>query len=261
MIDLKKNLIYFFIDLKGSRQVFSNQGEANELLNLLAQQLNQHYTNDLITPFDVRQGDAIIGGVEDARLMVDIYQSCISFGFSEEFLSFSSHYQINPESIKYYFGVGVGDITTPDSVLKNIEAVNGTAISRAKEAADLAKEASHSKEDYAFKLQSFQFYAKTDSTEATSTILNPMFYLIFEKLIANNRQNELFNLKERFPKAKNYELAEIMGYEFDQDDVDDRRRISSQISNLTTKSQYDLYKKSSDDLKLFLHHHYNLGGY
>lgn len=257
---MHNNLIYFFIDIKGSRKVFANQGEANELLNLLATYLNKKYKKQLLTPFDVRQGDAIIGGVEDARLMIDIYQSCIGFSFSDEFMTFSIQHQLNPKTIEYYFGVGVGDITTPDNVLTNIEAVNGTAISRAKEAADSAKEATTSKSDYAFKLQSFQFYAKTDSSDTINTILNPMFYLIFEKLIANNRQNELFSLKEVLPHAKNYELAKIMGYEFDENDVTDRRRISSQISNLTTKSQYDLYKKSVDDLRLFLHHHYNIGG-
>lgn len=252
--------VFFFIDLRGSREVFNDQTNSTKILKLLEKYLNKSYTSRLMTPFSIREGDALIGGTTDVELLVDIYQTCLNFGYSKELLNLTETMDVSREKIKFYFGVGIGEITTPAYTYINIEEINGTAISNAKEAAEKAKKAIKSNDDYYFKLQNFQFYVQSDSKDPKSRIINPMMYLIFEKLVGSSRQNELFILKNLYHEDKNYDLANKMGYEFDRNNVEERRKISSQISNIIRKSNYELQKNAKIDLKKYLYDNYTLGG-
>lgn len=251
--DVKEiNAVFFFIDIRGSRRIFSNQTISNKLLILLEKYLNSKYGRELLTPFTIREGDALIGGTERMELVVDIYQTCLNFRYSKELKKFSNSNDISIDKIKFYFGAGFGKISTPRSTYNKVEEINGTAISNAKEASELAKKAIEAKDDYCYEIQNFQFYAKCDSNDLREKIINPIFYLIFEKLINSSRQNELFALKYLYPDDKNYQLAEKMNYKFDMKDPEERRKKSSQISNMIRNSNYELQKKGKIDLKNYL---------
>lgn len=258
-VDIKA--AFFFIDLRGSREIFSSQIDSNKLLKSLADYLNKNFSMQLMTPFSVREGDALIGGTKDFRLIVDIYQTCLNFSYSKELLDFSKSSNTPIDKIKFYFGVGIGNISTTPDTYDNIEEINGSAISNAKEATEQAKKAINSNDDYFFKLQKFQFYAKCDNNDPVDKILNPMIYLIFENLVSNSHQNKLFILKELYREDKNYNLAKKMGYDFIETDVEERRKVSSQISNIIRKSHYELQKKSKIDLKNYLYITYNMEGF
>lgn len=250
---------YFFIDLKDSRS-FDDQKITNFLLNKLAAFLNTHLGEQLLTPFDVREGDALIGGGRGASLLLTAYEQCIAWFYSPELEKFIRESGLPKEKIQFYFGAGLGDITTPPEVLHNIEQINGSALRFAKEATEEAKfinqdidnDTGKKSGNYAFLLQPFKFYAKTSEENQLGNVLTAMMYLTYEMLVHNTSQSHLFFIKTHYPDLANHEIAEMLGYEFDVADQKERYVMSSRISRLLSTSYYKLHLRSKEDLRSYL---------
>lgn len=255
-----KTAVYFFIDIKNSRLIFEQRDDSYQLLINLKEYLNNKFSVQMLTPFSIREGDALIGGMSDFRLIFDLYQACVEYEYSEAYGDFLATSKVDNAKIKFYIGAGIGTITTPSITYLNIEEVNGSAVSNAKEAVEMAKSAAKIKADYHYQIQKFQFYAKGDRSLAFVQILNPLMYLIYEQLISTAKQNELFAYKAMFPKMKNYQLAEKLGYHSGSMDSVTRRKLSSKVSNFLSTTKYDLFKKAQNDLKEYLLSNYYLGG-
>lgn len=262
-MDKKIQVLYFFIDIYNSRQLFkNNQKEAYKLLKSLSKYLNKKFTTKLLSNFDIREGDGILGGTKDLSLLVDIYERCLSFMDSKDFESLE--FNINKNELHFYFGVGIGDISTPPSTLHSHHTINGTAISNAKEASDIAKaivkynntKDKHSikhdinkKVNFFYKFQNFHIYIQTD--DQSDKLLNPSFYLAYNKLISNYKQNKLFQTKKKYPDLELFLLGELLGYELDPSPKG-RQKLSTKISNLLNKSNYKEQQILLRDITIFL---------
>lgn len=254
-----KSFIYFFIDLKNSRS-FASQQITNQLMTSLADFLNQKLQASLLTPFAVREGDALIGGGQQMELLLETYDQCLTWYYSENLAQFLKKISQTKEAISLYFGVGIGDVTTSLELSSDIEQINGTAIRYAKEAMETAKainneipaDANKKSDDYAFLMQPFKFFAKTSEANELGQVLNGMMYLTYEALIHNDNQNQLFFIKEHYPELANHAIAEKLGYQFDPENQKERYVMSSRVSRLLTTSYYKLYQKAKKDLRNYL---------
>jgi len=263
----QKEFAYFFIDLYNSRKIFGdNQRITNTILKQLAKRLNQKFTIRLLSNFEVRDGDGVLGGTRDLSLIVDIYEECLAFKDTEKFKNIDLH-GVEPRKLKFYFGVGIGNITSGQDTFNSINDINGTAVSNAKLASDISKKiiiynslpkreiSSQLKEDidkngnYHYKFQDFHPYIVTDNY--LGKLLNPSFYLAYEKYVSNENQNKLFQMRKMYPNIDLYLLGQKLGYEL-VNDKKGRQKLSTQISNLINKSNFNEQRILLRDIKLSL---------
>ena len=135
----QKEFAYFFIDLYNSRKIFGdNQRITNIILKQLAKHLNKRFTKNLISNFEVRDGDGVLGGTRDLSLIVDIYEECLDFKEEDSFRNIDLR-GVDPEDLRFYFGVGIGNITSGQDTFDSVHNINGTAVSNAKLASDISK--------------------------------------------------------------------------------------------------------------------------
>ncbi|MBC6309904.1 hypothetical protein HCJ66_10155 [Listeria sp. FSL L7-1582] len=141
MKSLKLEAIYMYIDISSSRHVFSTLHDGTKILTYLADSINNAYQEHLLTPFTIKDGDAIVGGVSDFQLLPEIYNHCLTIYYSPEFKNqLSSISVVVDEALNFYFGAGIGHIdTSSDEALRNINIVNGSSIINAIEASEMAK--------------------------------------------------------------------------------------------------------------------------
>lgn len=266
---MKKNeYAYFFIDLYNSRRLFAeNQKVSNTILKELAKYLNKQFSIRLLSNFEVREGDGVLGGTQDLSLIIDIYEACLAFKETQEFRNIHLD-DVKTEAVKFYFGVGIGNITTGVDTYDSIHDINGTAISNAKKASNIAKdiiiynslpkrerttalrESVDRHGDYYYRWQDFQLYIVTD--DDLSKLLNPTFYLAYEKYVSNEQQNKLFQLRKKYPNLDLYIIGEKLGYG-ESDNLKSRQKLSTQISNLLNKSNFKSQKHVLKDLEMYLH--------
>lgn len=266
---MKRNeYVYFFIDLYNSRGLFGeDQKISNTILKELAKHLNKQFSIRLLSNFEIREGDGVLGGTQDLSLIIDIYESCLDFKETEEFRNIHLS-GTKTEAVKFYFGVGIGNITTGEDTYDSIHDINGTAISNAKIASNIAKdiilyhslpkreipstvrESVDRHGDYYYRWQDFQLYIVTD--DSLSKLLNPTFYLAYEKYVSNQQQNKLFQLRKKYPNLDLYLIGEKLGYG-ESDSLKIRQKLSTQISNLLNKSNFKSQKHLLKDLEMYLH--------
>lgn len=263
----KKEYAYFFIDLYNSRWLFGeDQKLSNSILKELAKHLNKRFSIRLLSNFEVREGDGVLGGTEDLSLIVDIYESCLDFKETQEFKNINLD-ESRTEALKFYFGVGIGNITTGEDTYDLIHDINGTAISNAKEASNVAKdiilynslpkreipntvkESIDRHGDYYYRWQDFQLYIVTD--DYLSKLLNPTFYLAYEKYVSNEQQNKLFQLRKKYPNLDLYIIGEKLGYG-ESNSLKNRQKLSIQVSNLLNKSNFKSQKHVLKDIEMYL---------
>lgn len=250
----QKEFAYFFIDLYNSRKIFGdNQRITNIILKQLAKHLNKRFTKNLISNFEVRDGDGVLGGTRDLSLIVDIYEECLDFKEEDSFRNIDLR-GVDPEDLRFYFGVGIGNITSGQDTFDSVHNINGTAVSNAKLASDISKkiiiynslpkreidvqlkETINKYGNYHYRFQDFHPYIVTDNY--LEKLLNPSFYLAYEKYVSNENQNKLFQMRKRNPNTDLYLIGKKLGYEL-VNDKKGRQKLSTQISNLLNKSNFN----------------------
>lgn len=259
MKSLKLEAIYIYIDISSSRHVFSTLHDGTKILTYLATSINSTYQEHLLTPFTIKDGDAIAGGVSNFQLLPEIYNHCLTIYYSSEFKNhFSNIPAVVDEALNFYFGVGIGHIdTSSDEALRNINIVNGSSIINAIEASEMAKtivksqhnqkrSALYNGEDYFFDKQPFKFYCIAE-IKSFGNAVNAMFFLAFEKLIKSDKQRDLFRIKDNHPDFSNIEIGTELGY-----GALSKADISSRVSVLIANSDYFLYKKVRSDIVVYL---------
>lgn len=243
--------VYFFIDVKDSRNNINDLESNRNLLTLLQLKLNKKFKSRLVTRFSIKDGDALIGGMHSFSSIIEVYQECLEFYYSEDFLKFKKNNNIL-DNIEFYFGTGLGTIDTDKSVNNNLEEINGSSFINAKNASDKAKEITKLEEkkvdtseinSYYFNLSPFKFYCISPKKYDFSSTVNSMFYLCYEKLISTEKQLHLFTLKESEIDYKNYRLAELLGYKTLKKNI-----ASSRISTLIKNSQYHVFKNTKQNI-------------
>ncbi|EUJ39021.1 hypothetical protein PWEIH_08291 [Listeria weihenstephanensis FSL R9-0317] len=185
---LKIEALYMYIDIGNSRSTFSTLHDGTNILTYLADTINANYANDLLTPFTIKDGDAIVGGVSNFQLLLDIYSDCLTTYYSPDFKNrFNNIPAVTNETLHFYFGAGIGHIDTPSTEdLHDINIVNGTSIINAIEASEKAKvvmksrltqkrSAVYSEADYFFNKQPFKFYCLAE-TQSFGSALNALFF-------------------------------------------------------------------------------------
>lgn len=261
------NFLYFFIDVYNSRKIFQDRQDITySILKNLAKYLNKRFNTDLSSPFQIREGDGILGGTSKLALLVDIYEACLEFKYTKFFTEIDLHY-VKENDVKFYFGSGIGNITTTSDTFESIHTINGTAVSNAKKASDIAKEiiiynllpkraisaalkdTINKQGDYYYRWQYIQPYVVSDSN--LDKLINPILYLSYEKYVNSRKQNELYQMKKRYPNLDLYRLGEKLGYKL-EDTVDSRQKVSTQISNLLIKSNFQAQQHLLRDLKIYL---------
>ncbi|MBC2056741.1 hypothetical protein HCJ57_09490 [Listeria booriae] len=251
----KEAALFVYIDISNSRTIFSAMSEGTAILNDFADMLNTAYKDILITPFSIKDGDAIVGGVRDLTALLHIYSNCLTHYYSEDFKTSFKHLPaVQNETLNFYFGAGIGYIDTQSD---NINIVNGTSIINAIEASNIAKTITKSQtkqkksavsnnENYFFSKQPFKFYCLADS-QSFGNVVNALFFLAFEQLIRSDKQQHLFRVKDEHPEYSNIEIGMEMGY-----NTLSKADISSRISVLMANSDYYLYTKVRQDIIHFL---------
>lgn len=258
---------YFFIDIYNSRGLFKeNQKITNRILRTLAKYLNKKFSINLLSNFEVRDGDGVLGGTKNLSLIVDIYEACLEFKENPVFLEIDLG-DAKKEEVKFYFGVGIGNITSGEDTYNSVNDINGTAISNAKKASDVAKdiiiynlktkkaipnyvkESINQRGNYYYRWQDFQIYLIADNQ--LDKLLNPSFYLAYEKFISNKKQNDLFQLKKNYPSMELYNIGRKLGYELNSEPKS-KQKLSTQISNLLNKSNFNDQKNLLRDIKIYL---------
>lgn len=262
-----KDYLYFFIDTYNSRTIFKDdQKITNIILKNLSKYLNRKFSTRLISNFEVREGDGILGGTEDLSLIVAIYEACLEFKYTKEFKDIDLK-DIDVKAVRFYFGAGIGNITTGQETFNSVHNINGTAVSNAKQASDIAKniivynttkkrsipqhiyDIISARGDYYYRWQDSQFYVVTD--DSLDKLLNPTFYLAYEKYISSEKQNALFQMKKRYPELDLYLIGEKLGYEL-KSDKESRQKLSTQISNLLNKSNFTSHQNLLRDIEIYL---------
>lgn len=259
MESVKLEAIYVYIDISSSRHVFSTLHDGTKILAYIADSINAAYQDRLLTPFTIKDGDAIVGGFSDFQLLPEIYSHCLTVYYSPDFRRhFSGISAVVDETLNFYFGAGIGHIDTPPTEdLQNINIVNGSSIINAIEASEKAKiimksqqgqkrSALYNDEDYFFEKQPFKFYCIAEA-KSFGNALGAMFFLAFEKLIKSDKQRDLFRIKDSHPDYSNIEIGTALGYS-----ALSKADISSRVSVLIANSDYFLYKKVRSDIVAYL---------
>lgn len=250
---------YCFIDLADSRTRFTEQAQTLQLLQHFADTLNHHFPA-LLTPFAIKDGDGLLGGfsADDQAQIVDVYPFCNAYLKSDAFQTFWQTHFAGLAEPTFYFGVGLGTMTTPSpSDYQDINRVNGTAIVNALAAADQAKllrQGAELAQGYPFMTTAFQFQLVADQPAANG--INALFYLIYEQLLNTQLRKDAFAEIVLQPTLKRYELAELLwtkygvaSYELDYSDQKGRALASSKVSRLLNQIQYPLIEQTLATLR------------
>ncbi|WP_408006286.1 hypothetical protein ACJROX_16380 [Pseudalkalibacillus sp. A8] len=196
-------------DVMHSRQLDKKQ-LLEALLNC-ADSMNEEWKEELLVPFDVRNGDELIG-------VLNSY----SLGYiAAEKISRT----LAADGIYLYIGLGIGELETANST---IHTMNGSAVLNAIDARDLFLKKNHPKSKYwQLNEENSSFFFHSEKLPYQS--LNALTYSIHEKIInQSDKQKEVIKMVEKDKEATYEEIGTRLGY----------KSPKSTISYLLSRSNY-----------------------
>ena len=245
--DPNKKPLYFtiVIDLKGSRTNFKDQEIVNELIDYLLRQLSGAFISKLgDAKFRQKDGDSIMIVLQEGmeEQVYKIYEFCNSLFYRPKFKDFYSSKLLPNKSLEFYFSIGVGSVETSLDQLNNVDAVNGTSVSRAIEGVAVAKMICKGELQDVFNFKKSPFKLFINTTTSLGTQLNAdsvmgLFYLLYEKIL--NTQGKRLGYALLYPERKisNIDLARELAneykkpaYDVDYEDAAQRAQVSSKVS-------------------------------
>ncbi|HET7580196.1 MAG TPA: hypothetical protein VFK33_13040 [Bacillales bacterium] len=221
---MKDNCICIAGDVKDSRRqdpvwLIASLKECQTLLN-------ETFADDLLIPFDIRNGDEVVGvlkrfsvGYFAARRLMEVLQE---------------------KEIHLYTGLGLGHLDTPDAT---VHTMNGTAVLNAFQARDhfLKKqlpEVTQWKTKGKKKTDIF-FYSEAYPYQA----LNALLYAILEKTYSRtDKQKKAIDFIRQNPGFSYEQIGKELGYESPK----------STISYLLARADYDGVNAMEDSLQSLL---------
>ncbi|MCF6137395.1 SatD family protein [Pseudalkalibacillus berkeleyi] len=197
------------VDVKDSRRLNKEQLRIS-LINC-CNEINAAFERDIIVPFDVRNGDELLGVIDHLAAGYNASQMI------EEKLS--------SENIYLYIGLGIGTLDTIDST---IHTMNGSAVLNAFEARDrfLKKVHPEAKPWLSGEEASTTFFYINGYPYQS---LNALHFAICEKKVGrSDKQKEVLTLMESHPEATYEQIGQILGY----------KSPKSTVSYLLTRAHY-----------------------
>ncbi len=196
-------------DVKHSRQLDKKQLQT--ALLKCTDSMNEEWKEELIVPFDVRNGDELIG-------VLNRYSS--GYIAAEKVSSTMAAY-----GIPLYIGLGLGELETADST---IHTMNGSAVLNAIDARDQFLKKNHPEAKYWHLNEdnsSFFFYAENLPYQS----LNALTFSINEKIInQSDKQKDVIKMVEKEKEATYEEIGTRLGY----------KSPKSTVSYLLSRSNY-----------------------
>lgn len=220
---MKETCICIAGDIKGSRKLDSEQLITS--LTECANQLNISFRKDLLIPFEVRNGDEIVGVVKF---------------FSKGYLAAIEMMKtLYGQNIYLYIGLGPGHLDNPDAT---VHTMNGTAVLNAFEARDkfLKQQYGEAKQWQVTGTKTAVFFY---SDNYPYQAVNALIYSIMEKTYSRSKkQNDVIELIRRNP-ALNYEqIGKKLGY----------KSPKSTVSYLLSRAGYHTVNAMNDSLQVLL---------
>ncbi|MGP4079559.1 SatD family protein [Pseudalkalibacillus sp. R45] len=206
-------------DVKHSRQLDKEQ--LQKALLKCAEHLNEVWKEELLVPFDVRNGDELLG-----------VQKSYSAGYLaiEEIST-----RLAADGIYVYVGIGLGELDTTNST---IHTMNGSAVLNALDARDQFLKDNHAEAKYWHfneENSSFFFYSKDYPYQS----LNALIFSIYEKIInRSDKQKEVIKLVEKNKNATYEEIGREIGY----------KSPKSTVSYLLSRSDYHTVNRMKSSL-------------
>ncbi|MGM7701476.1 hypothetical protein ACSVDE_07085 [Pseudalkalibacillus sp. Hm43] len=211
------------VDVKDSRK--KDKEQLRLALLRCAEYINDRHRDDVLVPFDVRNGDELLGVIESFRTGFQVSR------WLEEFLS--------KEGIDLYIGIGLGVLDTQDST---IHTMNGSAVLNALDARDRYLKDKHQEIKpwiIETKRSTVFFYSKKFPYQA----LNALNYAITEKKIGRSeKQKEVIGLLETHPDATYEQIGQQLGY----------KSAKSTVSYLLSRAQYHTVIEMENSLMALL---------
>jgi O6-methylguanine-DNA--protein-cysteine methyltransferase len=210
-------------DVKNSRQL------DNRHLIIALQQcktnLNTTFSEDLLIPFDVRNGDEIVGVL-----------SRFTHGYRAG--KALKDFMLN-QGISLYLGLGFGNLETTDAT---IHTMNGSAVLNAFEARDRFLKDRHTESkpwNRGKEATSVFFYGDQIPYQA----LNALTYSILEKTEnRSEKQNQVIQMLEQHPTWSYEQIGKRMGY----------KSPKSAVSYLLTRADYHVVQAMEAGLEALL---------
>jgi hypothetical protein len=219
-MEVRKNYFCIAGDIKKSSD-FNSAALLNEMVNFL----NTNYKTALITPFDIRLGDEIIGTVDS-----------FSVGYR---IVFDLHRIMREHHKGMYLGIGFGKIDNPE--IKSIHRVNGSAIRSAIKARDDYLKKRHPDSELFQRIENpISSYAAVEDITFPCKALNHLLNEILDKLDnQTEKQMEVVKYYEQSASITYKEIAQQMG---------DSTENEANISKILKRANYSLIKDAKEGL-------------
>ncbi|WP_261134041.1 SatD family protein [Bacillus sp. Marseille-Q3570] len=196
-------------DVKHSRQLDKEQ--LQKALLKCAEHLNEEWNQELLVPFDVRNGDELLGVLNR---------------YSAGYLAIEEiNTRLGADGIYVYIGIGLGELETTDST---IHTMNGSAVLNALDARDQFLKDNHPEAKYwQFNEENSSFFFYSEDYPYQS--LNALIFAIHEKIInRSDKQKEVIKLVEKDKNATYEDIGRHLGY----------KSPKSTVSYLLSRSDY-----------------------
>lgn len=221
---MKKTCICIAGDVQNSSSVESER--LVKSLESCAKGLNQSFTEDLIIPFEIRNGDEIVGVIEP---------------FSKGYLAALKMMEtLHRDGIRLYIGAGLGEL---DSAEATVHTMNGTAILNAFQARDDYLKQKHPE------AKQWQVNEGTWSTlffyseDYPYQALNALAYSILEKIHHRTvKQQEAIQLIRENPAFSYEQIGKLLDY----------KSPKSTVSYLLSRADYHAVNAMDESLQQLL---------
>jgi hypothetical protein len=183
--------------------------------------LNESYAEDILIPFDVRNGDEIVGVIKP-----------FSKGFS---VAIKMIDLMGKHGIRLYIGLGLGHLESTEAT---IHTMNGTAVRSAFEARDHFLKTQHP-EALQWEIEGQQVSIFFYSEEYPYEPLNALTFSILEKTTKRTKkQNDVIDLIRQNSSLTYEQIGKQLGY----------KSPKSAISYLLTRAHYTVAEAMEDSL-------------
>ncbi|WP_100010515.1 hypothetical protein [Lentibacillus sediminis] len=209
------------LDVAGSRKL--DFQEVENILHLLAKDLNDKLQGKMLMSFRIRNGDELIGVIKDFRDSFRVIRRILEI--VEE----------NSE-IAFYIGCGFGEVATRNKTDEHIS--NGSAIIHAIEARDSFLKKNDPKAAGWNKPWKNKVFYYTE--EVPYQVINYSLYTIrLHKRNMTSRQREIIMEVEKYPDRTLGEIGKAFGY----------KNPKASVRNHLTAANYQLVKEMEESLE------------
>jgi hypothetical protein len=220
---VKETCICIAADVKNSSSIDSEK-LTTSLMHCITL-LNNTYKDNILIPFDIRNGDEIVGVLKL---------------FSSGFVTAKTMLEtLDIDGIQLYIGIGLGKLESKDAT---VHTMNGSAVLNAFKARDeYIKKSHHEVKPWVISedKSTIFFY----SEELPYQALNAISFSILEKTYnRSEKQKDVINLVQKVPGISYEQIGQQMGY----------KSPKSTVSYLLTRAQYHVVLNMEESLTQLL---------